>query len=502
MDKLVDFTDESLRDAVCERLCTDLGLHFPPERWSDLRRRVTAAAPELGYGSFRDCLQGLLADRLGQREMEVLASHLTVGETYFFRDPEIFSALEQQLLPDLIRCRRETTRRIRIWSVGCSSGEEAYSIAMTLAALLPDLEQWNVSVLASDINPKALAWGREGVYGNWSFRNPLPLYAQRCFLAQAGGRRAVVPRIKSLVSFAYLNLMDANYPAIETNTNAMDLVFCRNVLMYFHPQRVPQVLVRLADCLLEGGRLVVSPVENSLVENSLVDTLALTPCRLPQLVLFQKGALEAGSLPLAEFSPFFLPPESMSSGSESLVQTSVEAGTEEPFALAADSLPAAVPTAPSVSALPPLEALVRRTRELANRGLLAEALACCDELIARDKLDPAWAFLRASVLLELGELEAAATALHRSLYLDHDFVMAHFALANLLLGLGRRKEGRKHYRNALELTSALAPGQVLAEADGMSAGRLREIIEAALAAASEAKDGANGQPHSAKEMRI
>lgn len=486
MDKPANLPEDAFRDAVCEKLCARLGLYFPSARWSDLLRRMVAAAPELGYGSPIAGLQALLDDRLGQREMEVLASHLTVGETYFFRDPEIFSALEHQLLPELIRRRQDTTRRIRIWSVGCSSGEEAYSIAMTAAQLLPDLEGWNISVLATDINAKALAWGREGVYGNWSFRNPLPLPAQRWFLPRGGGGRAVAPQIRSLVSFAYLNLMDDIYPSIETHTNAMDLVFCRNVLMYFHPQRVRQVLERLAGCLLDGGWLVVSPVENSLVNTPL-----LTPCRLPGLQLFQKGAAEAASLHLSEPPAVFSSPQAAPTGTAPLAPILPETRTEAP-----PRAPAAPPSpAPGLQpdrGSPPVELRVRQARDLANRGLLAEALACCEALIASDKLNPAWTFLYASVRLELGETGAAAAALQRCLYLDSGFVMAHFALANLLLGCGRPQEGYKHYRNALELIAALEPGQVLAEADGMSAGRLREIIETTMAAACGA--GSESRP--------
>lgn len=478
MDKAASLPEASFRDAVCEKLCARLGLYFPSERWSDLLRRMAAAAPELGYGGPLACLQALLDDRLGQRETEVLATHLTVGETYFFRDPEIFAALEHQLLPELIRQRRETTRRIRIWSVGCSSGEEAYSIAMTVAMLLPDLERWNISVLATDINAKALAWGREGVYGNWSFRSPLPLPSQRWFLPRSAGGRAVAPPIKSLVSFAYLNLMDEIYPSIETHTNAMDLVFCRNVLMYFHPRRVRQVLERLAGCLLDGGWLVVSPVENSLV-----DTPLLTPCRLPDLQLYRKGAVA----PPVSFSP----PMAGLPETEPDAQIRSEASTE-PSAREPGAPPSPAPGLAPESGSSMVESMVRQARELADRGLLAEALACCEALIARDKLVPAWTFLHASVLLELGETGAAAAALQRCLYLDPGFVMAHFTLANLLLGGGKRQEGYRHYRNALELLSALEPGQVLAEADGMSAGRLREIIESTLVAAVGA--GRAGKP--------
>lgn len=478
MDMPADTSDDPIRSALCEMLSMHLGLHFSPERWPDLLRRMAPVATELGYRTLQDGLHGLLAKPLGQREMEVLGRHLTVGETYFFRDPAIFAALEQHLLPDLIRHRRNTTRHLRIWSIGCSSGEEAYSIAIAVANMLPDLAQWNVSIQGTDINLHALARAREGVYGNGSFRTPLPPASQRWFSAPRAGHRAVAPQIKSMVRFSYFNLMDARYPAVEINTNAMDLIFCRNVLMYFHPQRVVESLERIGNSLLDGGWLVLSPVESALVT-----ALPLRPRHLPGVLFYQKAEAD-GTSPLAP-GPMPHLPQAASSGTDPDERT---------------SRPAPPPPAPSPPPLrpppPPVpdlaQPLVQQAREQANRGLLTEALASCDQAIAQNKLNPAWAFLRASILLELGYDDDAAAALQRTLYLDHDFVMAHVTLANLLLRRGRHASACKHYRNALELLAPLDAQQIPQEADGMTAGRLREYIAATLAAGGKATTRSNG----------
>lgn len=476
MDMPAGFSGDLFRNAICEMLSMRLGLHFPPERWPDFLRRMAPAVPELGYDTVEGCLQGLLATPPGLRELEVLGRHLTVGETYFFRDPEIFAVLEQQLLPDLIRRRREAmTRRIRIWSVGCSSGEEAYSIAMTVAGLLPDLDQWRVSIQATDVNVHALARAREGIYGNWSFRHPLPLASQRWFLTSGTGRRAVAPRIKSLVSFSYLNLMDDHYPAVETNTHAIDLIFCRNVLMYFHPQQVQRVLERIGNCLQAGGWLVLSPVESALVTS-----LSLRPCRFPGVVLYQKAGEEGAQPPSPEPVLHLSEPTVADIGAHERTSALISrpASSSPPVPASSSS---ALPDEPA-----PAQIMARQARAYADRGLLPEALAFCDEAVARDKLNPAWTFLRASILLELGHNDAAAAALRRTLYLDHDFVMAHVSLANLLLCRGQYATARKHYRNALELLTPLDSRQVVLESDGITAGRLREIITTTLEAGGEA----------------
>ena len=115
-------------------------------------------------------------------------------------------------------------------------------------------------------------------------------------------------------------------------------------------------------------------------------------------------------------------------------------------------------------------------RVYANQGSLAAALAWCEQAVATDKLNPAGHFLRAAILLEQMDLEGAKTALKRALYVDPDFVLAHFALGNLAQRLGKHVEARKHFENALALLSPCSPGEELPEADGMTAGRLMDII--------------------------
>ena len=157
-------------------------------------------------------------------------SGLTVGETYFMRDSAQFAALRQDILPELIR-RRQKERRLRIWSAGCASGEEPYSLAMVLSELIPDWERWSVLILGTDINKQSLARARQGLYKKWSFRQCDPGVSGRYFTPQEQ-RFQIKPDIARRVSFAYLNLAEDTYPSLITNTCAMDLILCRNVAIY------------------------------------------------------------------------------------------------------------------------------------------------------------------------------------------------------------------------------------------------------------------------------
>ena len=153
-----------LLQKVSERIEARTGLHFPPTRFTDLKRGLTQAAHEAGWLNAHGYVESLLTRDLHAADLETLAGTLTIGETHFFRDPRTFEFLETKLLPELIASRRAESRRLRIWSAGCASGEEAYSIALLLHRLIPDLTEWNITILATDINPKVLARAAAGSY--------------------------------------------------------------------------------------------------------------------------------------------------------------------------------------------------------------------------------------------------------------------------------------------------------------------------------------------------
>ena len=140
---------ERLPESLLARLSTVIGaktgLHFPPTHWRELERGIAAAAGDLGCADLTDCVQWLVSANLSKEQIGTLACHLTVGETYFFREEPILRAVEQHVLPELIRARTPE-RRLRIWSAGCCSGEEPYSLAILLTRVLPEWREWDRDV--------------------------------------------------------------------------------------------------------------------------------------------------------------------------------------------------------------------------------------------------------------------------------------------------------------------------------------------------------------------
>ncbi len=454
---------DPLLAGVSEFVAARMGLHFPPERWRDLERGIAAAASEFELPDAETCARALLSAPLTHTQIEVLASHLTVGETYFFREKKSFEALEEHVLPELLRARRGGEQRLRIWSAGCCTGEEPYSVAMLLDRLIPDAGEWNVTLLATDINPRFLRKAAEGVYGEWSFRGTPDWVRGRYFKTRRDGRFELHAGIRKRVTFSHLNLADDVYPSLTNNTNAMDVVLCRNVLMYFTADRARQAAANFHRVLVDGGWLIVSPTETS---NVLFAPFSTVP--FPGAVLYRKAGGAAPRLALIEHPP--PPPQA--------------AVPPEPFAPQAE-LPEEAMVVEADAALPqkpddPGE-FARAARDCANAGRLGEAIEWCERAIAADKLNPAHYYLLATIQQEQAQAGTAAQSLARALYLDADFALAHFALANLRLSQGRRREAGRHFANTLAVLRARPQDETLPESDGLTAGRLAEIIASVLA---------------------
>lgn len=480
-------------------LARRMGLHFPRERWTDMLRRLESVAAEFGLAGAAECMRWLLAAPLDRVQVETLASHLTIGETYFYRDSAVFVALEREVLPALIAARRAAgLLHLRIWSAGCCTGEEPYSVAVLLNRLIPDIEQWTITLLATDINPHFLAKAALGDYREWSFRGAPTGFRETYFEPSGAGDYALAPRIRRLVSFAYLNLVDDVYPALDNNTNAMDVVFCRNVLMYFEADTMRAVLGKLRRALTDGGWLVVSPTEVNATMFS-----GFVPVDFANAILCRKDAppatsAEAPAPPAWAERAEVVPP----------LAPTVDAGAGEPYA-AAEPEPLArqrpkcttPPAAPGVGesyrqalacytqgdyaaavaaladAPGDVPSLTLATRACANQGQFDEACHWCAAAVAVDKLNPGLRYLLASVLSEQGRGEAAVAALKQALYLDQDFVLAHFALGNLYRRLELRAAAARHFANARALLAGYPPHQLLPDAEGLTAGRLLDIID-------------------------
>jgi chemotaxis protein methyltransferase CheR len=198
----------------------------------------------------------------GSDELINLISRLTIGETYFLRNHDHWRALKEFVLPGIV----DSKRRIKIWSAGCSTGEESYTIAISLLEELVFLQTWDVKIIATDINQASLETAKEGLYTRNSFRGVEGQWIEKYF-SKEKERYRIKERIRKMVEYSRLNLISPN--GFPLKFMELDIIFCRNVLMYFRPEVYRDVLRHFAECLKEGGFLFLGHAEGSMAPNTI-----------------------------------------------------------------------------------------------------------------------------------------------------------------------------------------------------------------------------------------
>lgn len=223
-----------------------------------LQRRLGPRLESLGLSSFRDYYHYLRYDPAGPDELEELVERITTHETYFFREQYQLDAFSGEILPELYG-RLRNRKRLSVWSAGCSTGEEVYTIAMLI---LEDgrFRDWNTRVVGSDISRKVLAQARAAFYGPLSFRTTDEIM-QRRYFSEHQGKFRLRDDVRNLCSFGQLNLVSTERYRV---LGSIDVIFCRNVLMYLSAEARHQVVEAFYDLLTPGGWLLLGHSESLL----------------------------------------------------------------------------------------------------------------------------------------------------------------------------------------------------------------------------------------------
>lgn len=219
-------------------------------------RRVSKRVRALGLDTVSD-YRAFLDSPRRESEMQNLVNVLTTNKTSFFRENHHFRFLREMVIPTLQERRSTGTRRLRIWSAGCSSGEEPYSIAMTLKGSINDVCHWDLRILATDIDTDMVEQGRQGVYSN-EFLNDIPADFRSRFVRPAeAGTFGMCRELKGLIAFRHLNLL-GSWPM----KGPFDMIFCRNVVIYFDKETKKNLFDRFAEILAEDGLLFIGHSES------------------------------------------------------------------------------------------------------------------------------------------------------------------------------------------------------------------------------------------------
>lgn len=496
------------------------GLYFPETRYADLQRTLALMAKENGFDSADSCLHWLLSAPHERNRQNLLIKYLTVGETYFLRDRPVFDCLQDTILPERITaCQQRAEPRLKIWSAACASGEEPYSIAITVDQATHD-RHYPVAIMATDINNEQLQKARSGLYSQWSFRSAPDWLRNLYFSVEGGNQFRISQRIIDMVSFTQLNLARPDYPPPFADEGAFDVIFCRNVLMYFAPLMQQRIITALCQRLAPGGWLIVSPCEAGIVQQT-----ELRSERITDFLFFRKITSPAGNRdthPLSQ-SPAVMPPlhgrasrpaEARRLPAATAAPSPQQTGTP---ALAAKqrkkpSSPRPLPQTVAARELfqqaqefyrskhfEQAESLLRRllnnepgmttdatltgqafsllARINGDQGRLEMAEELHQQALLADKLNPDHYFNVAMICQELGDCDRAVYNMRKVIYLEPDFIMAHFHLGILAKKAETR---RRHLTIACDLLAKVDQEAHLPFADEMIAGKILEMAKAML----------------------
>ncbi|MCP4155803.1 MAG: hypothetical protein GY757_49210 [bacterium] len=480
-------------------LTKNLGLYFSKDKWGELEQTMDRAAGEFGYKNGVEYIRALISLPPSRERIESLAGYLTVGETYFFRDKNFFSALEFQVLPRLIQKHYGQRRPLNIWNAACSSGEEPYSIAIVLYKLEKILKGLQTFILGTDIDRAALDKAGKGIYNKWSFRDfphwMRPLY----FDCLETDTYRIQSHIKDMVTFKYHNLADYLCPSPFV-CGQVDVILWRNVLMYLAPAVIGKVVQMFRRCLVDDGLLLISPTDAlNFPEGSGFYQEQVDP------PIFRKGSRpssqEAGIsgsvsrphqaaqiLPKGERAPRvrvspdsprnsdsvpvpYNGPKSRFSDALGLFQEGKYLGTIQLLeALAVD-----FPESGKDGGIADVYELLARC--YANLGESDNALIWCRKAVDADSLNAQFRYLLGMIFMELDKPDDAVTSLKHALYLEPGFIPANFMLGHLAIRSMDFTGGRRHFTYTLELLSAFPnDAPVPGMEDGLTSGRLQEMI--------------------------
>ena len=459
-----------------------LGMHFDESKFGELGKVLLHRMQASGL----DCPEYLkrLPTEPGREEVANLARELTVTETYFLRNIEQFNAFIAVALPEraaLANALANGIRPVNILSAGCASGEEPYSIALAIREWLPQLAG-AVAITAFDLNPAMLQRAARARYGNWSLRSCPEELKARWFVSD-GNDYVLNESIRRAVAFESRNLV---HRAPEFWREArFDIIFCRNILMYFSPAQAQAAIARMAHALAPGGYLFLGHAETM---RGLSGDFHL--CHTHDAFYYQRkdrlGLPEsaAEAVPLPPWRPLALSADT--SWVEAIARASDRIHALVPRSAAADSAQASIPDAhaakPAAAPAADPDTLLLRAVTASHDGNLDEAEAACRTLLDADDMSAGAHYVLA--LCSEGRRDYAAALEHDriAVYLDPDFAMPRLHIGLLTRRHGQRSEARQELEMALTLLQREDPSRLLLFGGGFKRDALIALCRAELAA--------------------
>jgi chemotaxis protein methyltransferase CheR len=434
------------------------GLQVHNGRFDEIAHVIDDVLASMRPADVNDLVLALSSSSFTEPLWQTFIQAITVGETYFFRDQGQMDALRTHILPQLIAERQKTgNKQLRLWSAGCATGEEPYSLVMLLYELLPDIENWRITVLGTDINLAFLERAKRGLYRTSSFRNETPEYVQKRWFRLTSEGYQLDQAIRDKVTFLPLNLANNSHPLFENFTMNMDLIVCRNVTIYFDQATVRDSVDRFYRALNDAGRLMVGHSELSTTIYHKFSTR-----NYKRIVYYQKDAVSQN-------------------------QRDTSPATPSPAERLAVPLPAVAPPPFPKPAPPPLpdaeesqdqtlEAAWSRAKEAADRERWDEALAYLLQVAPPHMFRPEFHYLHGLVQMAAENADKALWAWRQALYCDPMFALAHYSLGELYEQRGEHKIAARHWHQAMAAIAELEPQHRLLFSEDITVEMLQGLL--------------------------
>ena len=433
------------------------GLYFRDYDLKDLEKAISARMAIGQIDSSLSYYNLLLFSDKKEDELRELLNLLTVNHTYFFRNEPQFKALKEKILPEIVSRKLNVPQvkpSLRIWSAGCSTGEEPYTIAMIVAEVIPDFKNWDIQILATDASTKALDEAVKGIYGSNSMRLTSEAYRDKYFKiisTKVAEKFRIDDDIRGMVKFGYFNLMDEVYP------QNYDLIFCRNVVIYFETETTIKVMQKIYESLNDQGYLLIGYSESL---QFIADKFKMHDWQ--EAIYYRKDKTQSDLIIAGQEQAPEVP--DFDEIIEQLSQLEVEASTDGSPRKIQEILVEIIKCmhlkkyAQAIAYVNEAITLDKQNIEpyyLAaeismNQSKFSEAKHWLSLAVKLDPLFPAAHYLLGCINIEEGKFDQAKESLKKTLYLDQDFSLAHFYLGNIYKKQDSVDSAIREYRNTLK----------------------------------------------------
>ncbi len=481
-----------------------MGLRIRDDDNGKLKKSIFSRMKILKISDAEAYYRLLLFDTSDQNlEWRKLATLLTTAETFFFRDKGQFKLLRDRIMPELIESRKNE-RKLRIWSAGCSTGEEPYSLAILLDELLPQQTGWDILILGTDINKEAIDKAKQGVYSEWSFRMVELGIRERYFRKKRNGWN-IDGWIRSMVTFERGNLRKDTFPNHSLELYDMDLILCRNVFIYFEREAISEVIKKFTSTLKNDGYLFTGHSE--LFDQELG---SLRTRFFPESIIYQrddnvplekwKSAIKPKpplpSIQLPPLQPIFKPePEPKkratlpvfsppSAAPKPKISKAITTSTKNPLIEAEDAFNdgtygVVIEKAEQAIAINPqsFDAYYLMAQAYANLGDHDDAAECCRQALKINLYAVEPHYLLAHIAEERGNVDEAKSYLKKIIYTSPSFVAAYLDLASLYESEGDNSRARKMRSTALQLLKVASPNSIIKPYNIKASALLKSVQE-------------------------